>query len=141
MCWIWLQESLYYKKFVHSTSVTIFQLPRGLYDVFKTSLQDVFKTSSIGLWRHLQVVFKRFSRPLQENVLQTCLEDVLKTSWKAKNVISSTRLQHVFKMTSPRRMFAELYRAVEIYSSSCETLFHLLQPHLKWLIKSIVNKL
>ena len=103
---------------VFSVTFFVFQ------DLFKTSsrrLQDVFairlpKTFS----RHLQDVFKTFSRPLQDvfqDVLQLCLQDVFKTSsrrrGRQKNVTLKTswrRLEDVFSMSSPRRMFAGIVR-------------------------------
>ena len=62
-------------------SVTIFRLPRR----FPRCLQDVFKMSS----RRLQDVLKdekllRWRRA--EDVLKTCIKDVLKTSWRPTNV-------------------------------------------------------
>ena len=50
-------------------------------DAFERHLQDVFKTSSRRLSRRLKDGFSRHlltSRGLQEDVLQTRLEDVLK---------------------------------------------------------------
>ena len=74
------------------SSVTIFCLPRHLEVILKTSsrrlarcLEDV-KTS----WRRLQDIFTRQKKLLcwrrAENVFKTCLEDVLKTSWRPTNV-------------------------------------------------------
>ena len=96
---------------------------RRLEDVFKLSLQDVFKTSS----RRFQdvfktclqdVFFKTSSRSLQENVLQLCLEVVLKTPSKClgrqKYVTlktSSRHLRGVFSTSSPRRMFPGLWQS------------------------------
>ena len=72
---------------------------RRLQDVF----QDVFNTSSICLYktfssRRLQEVLQL---RLQEDVLQLCLEDVLKTSWKTKKCYT----EDVFSTCSPRRVF------------------------------------
>ena len=62
-------------------SVTIFRLPRRfprcLQDVFKMSsrrLQDVLKDEKLLRWRRV------------EDVLKTCIKDVLKTSWRPTNV-------------------------------------------------------
>ena len=65
---------------------------RRLQDIFKTCLQDIF--------------LKVSARRLQEDTLQTRLEDLLKTSWKTKNVTLKCysswwrRLQHVFIKTN-----------------------------------------
>ena len=65
---------------------------RRLQDIFKTCLQDIF--------------LKVSARRLQEDTLQTRLEDLLKTSWKTKNVTLKyysswwRRLQHVFIKTN-----------------------------------------
>ena len=85
---------------------------RRLQNVFARRLQDVFKTSS----RCFQNVFKTFSRRnckastsrrLQEDVLQLCLEDVFKTSWKTKKSYAEDvfktswkRLQYLFIKTN-----------------------------------------
>ena len=75
-------------------------------DVFARPLQDVFKTSSVS---H-QCLYKTFSSRrlqdvlqlrLQEDVLQLCLEDVLKRSWKTKKCYT----EDVFSTCSPRRVF------------------------------------
>ena len=62
-------------------SVTIFHLPRRfprcLQDVFKMSsrrLQDVLKDEKLLRWRRV------------EDVLKTCIKDVLKISWRPTNV-------------------------------------------------------
>ena len=109
-------------------SVIIFHLSRRLEDVFKKYLQyvfqkrfqSVFKMSSRCLqdvFRRplkdafarplLQDVFKTSSRRLQEDVLQLCLEDVLKTSWKTKKCYTEDffktflrRLQYVIIKTN-----------------------------------------
>ena len=73
-------------------SVTIFRLPRRLQDIFairllKTSprpLQGIFKTCLQN------VLFRRSSKRLQEDVLQLCLEDLFKTSLTTKNVTVKT---------------------------------------------------
>ena len=108
-------------------SVTIFHLPRRLQDVFARSLpktpsrrlQDIFKTSSQDVFKKFlrpfqdvfQGVFKMSSRRicktsssrrLQEDVLQLCLEDVLKTK-RQKNVTlktSSRCLQYILIKTT-----------------------------------------
>ena len=60
------------------SSVTIFCLPRHLEVILKTSsrrLQDIFtRQKKLLCWRRA------------ENVFKTCLEDVLKTSWRPTNV-------------------------------------------------------
>ena len=62
-------------------------------------LQDVFAR------RLLQEVFKTSSRRLQEDVLQLCLENVLKGK-KCYTDVLQKRLQDVFITSSPRQMFA-----------------------------------
>ena len=62
-------------------SVTIFCFPRRLQDVFKAfsrrlarCLQDDLENEKLLRWRHA------------EDVFNTCLEDVLKTSWRPTNI-------------------------------------------------------
>ena len=98
---------------------------RRLQDVFEIRLpkrssrrlQDVFKTFSRRPPRRLQDVFKTCLL----DVLQLCLQDVFKTSWKTKNVTlktSSRSLQDVFSTSSPRRMFAGLISSDEILQTN-----------------------
>ena len=67
-------------------SLTIFSLPRGLQDVFKTSLQDIFKTS----WK-----------------TENCYgEDVLKTSSRqcllGSNVYEKVKIIEITESRKPR---------------------------------------
>ena len=114
-------------------SVTIFRLLRPFEDVlkttsrlicntssknaFQTSSQDVFKTFFKMSSRRFQNVFKTSSRrvcktsssrSLQEDVLQLCLENVLKGK-KCYTDVLQKRLQDVFIMSSPRQMFAGFF--------------------------------
>ena len=85
---------------LHKTSSRRFS--RCLQDAFKMSsrrLQDVFAR------RLLQEVFKTSSRRLQVDVLQLCLENVLKGK-KCYTDVLQKRLQDVFITSSPRQMFA-----------------------------------
>ena len=135
-------------------SVTVFDLTRCLEDVLKTSSrgackmssenvfkmssQDVFKMSSGRLQgilarRLLQGVLKTYSRRIQEDVLQLCLEDVLKTSQKTKKCYT----EDAFSTSSPRRMFTgmlslPLFLANNYVSSKVSTIKH---PDLKTLSK------
>ena len=70
ICWSW-------RRLQHVFSLTILRLPRRLEDVLKTfsrplarRLEDVLEDEKLLRWRRL------------EDVLKTCLEDVLKTSWR-----------------------------------------------------------
>ena len=75
--------------------------------------QDLFKMSSKTSSVSHQCLYKTFSSRrlqdvlqlrLQEDVLQLCLEDVLKTSWKTKKCYT----EDVFSTCSPRRVFTEI---------------------------------
>ena len=90
-------------------SVPVSNLPRRLQDFFaklQRRLPDV-------ITRHLLLeVFKMSSR---------CLQDVFKRSWETKNVRLKT-LQDVFKMYSPKRMFAGISPRGWVESSRYESL-------------------
>ena len=99
-------------------SVTIFCFTRRLQDFFKTYFQYAFKTFSRRLQAAFQDVlktcfqdafFKMFSRRLQKDVLQLCLEDVFKTS--------SSRVQYVFTKTNVCWVHIE-YKFCVIYRDS-----------------------
>ena len=95
-------------------------------------LKDVFarllpKKSSKCVWK---TFLKTSSRRRLVNMPWRHLEDVLKTSWKKPDVTlktSSSHLQHVFNMPSPRWMFAGTFVSYvinEIYSFSFKYLRH-----------------
>ena len=79
------------RRLEYAFSATICHLLRHLQDMRKTCLQDVFKGSP----KRLQDVF---TRSLQEDVLQTRLEDV----WQ--KMLNWRRLQDVISTSLPRWM-------------------------------------
>ena len=75
-----------------------------LYRTFSRGLQDVLiKENIFILVIYLQGIFKSFSRNLQD-VLQKCLQEIFKTSWRRFEDIlktSSKRLQNVLQRFLP----------------------------------------
>ena len=78
--WTRLQD-MSWRRLQHVFSVKIFRLPRRLQDISQKDLnmslrrlQDVLEDEKLLRWRCLQ------------DVLNTCLEDVFKTSWKQTNL-------------------------------------------------------
>ena len=82
----------------------------------KMYIQDVLKTSS------RRVCKTSFSRRLQENVLQSCLEEVLEDT----KILHWRSLQDVFRTSSPRRSFARLvlfFQSLFLYPKNVQLAF------------------
>ena len=78
ICWSW-------RRLHRVFSLTILRLPRHL--------EDVFKDQKLLHWRRLQ------------DVLKTCLEDVLKTLWRQKKYLLGISVSKKSKCVSNKSLF------------------------------------
>ena len=101
---LWIETNILYQRAITPANISCFptwtRIQRNVFqDVFKTCLQYVFQKRLQDVF---QGVFKTgFQGSFKENVLQLCLEDVFKTSWRCLGRQKNVTL----KMSSPRRMF------------------------------------
>ena len=74
ICWSWRRlQDMSRRRLQHVFSVTILRLPRRFQDVLKTFSRPLarrLEDEKLLRWRRLQ------------DVLKTCLEDILRTSWR-----------------------------------------------------------